>query len=73
MRSKPYWIKERDNPQLGVYYVACGQLGVREAARMTQSLYGSNKMLRFDTEVEYLSKLNELRGAGKTVQGKDGL
>lgn len=67
MSSKPYWIKERDNPQLGVYYVACGQMAVRTADRATRPLYGSNRMLRFDTKTEYETKLQQLREAGERV------
>lgn len=68
MSTKPYWIKERDNPQLGIYFVACGQLSVREARSREGSLYGSNRMLRFDSEAEYNAKLKELRAAGEKVQ-----
>jgi len=68
-RIKPWWIKERDNPQLGTYWVACGQLSKTEATRMERgSIYGCNIMHRFDTELEYLSKLTELKNRKERVQ-----
>lgn len=68
MRQLSYWIKERCNPQLGTYYVACGQLTVAEAKRMERTIYGDNTMLRFATKELYDAKLDELRKAGKRVQ-----
>jgi hypothetical protein len=68
-REYPYWIKERHNPQLGVYYVPQGQMSKTAARRYEKSsLYGDNVMLRFDTEEEYQSKLEELKFLGKNVQ-----
>lgn len=64
---KPYWIKERTNPQLGVYYVAYGQMSVSAASRMSASLYGSNRMLRFNTLNEYEDRLVELKRDGNVV------
>ena len=58
--AKKWWIKERHNPQLGVYYVGCGQLTKADAKEMEDSLYGSNHMLAFDTKNEYLERLQEL-------------
>lgn len=34
----------------------------------TRTLYGSNTMLRFDTEEEYKAKLAELNKAGERIQ-----
>ena len=65
---KPYWIKERHNPQLGVYYVAMGQKSVREAKKFEKSLYGMNYMHRFDSEREYIAELEKLRAAGETIR-----
>lgn len=67
-RQKRFWIKERHNPQLGVYFVACGQMSNAEAKRTEKSLYGDNYMLGFDTEAEYKAKLAELKRSGKSVQ-----
>lgn len=60
---KPYWIKERHNPQTGVYYIKCGRLSVTEAKRKEKSLYGDNIMLRFDSEKEYMEacRINNAR------------
>ena len=65
---KPYWIRERHNPQFGVYYIGMGRLSKRVAARYESgSLYGDNTMLRFDSEEAYNAKLKELKEAGHTV------
>jgi len=67
-RVKPYWIKERYNPQLGTYYVAMGQMSQTAAQRYERSIYGENVMLRFETEQEYQAKLDSLRAAGERIQ-----
>lgn len=64
----PYWIKERNNPQLGVYYVAYGRMKVSEARSLSGPGYGSNTMHRFNSEEEYLYKLKELQAADESVQ-----
>lgn len=66
MRRSPkrYYIKERQNPQLGVYYIACGHLPKTEARRKEKSTYGHNVMRSFDTEQEYMSEVERLRKAG---------
>lgn len=68
MKNYPFWIKERHNPQTGIYYVACGQLSKTAAKKKESSLYGSNVMLRFETEAEYQAKLAELKKNGESVQ-----
>ena len=65
--NKPWWIKERDNPQIGVYYVACGRMAVKAAKACEKALYGSVTMLRFDTEEAYNTKLAMLRKEGMRV------
>lgn len=67
-RIKAYWIKERYNPQLGTYFVPMGQLWKKEAEEYEDSLYGSNVMHRYDTEVEYTARIKELKKLGKKVQ-----
>jgi hypothetical protein len=67
-RIKPWWIKERDNPQLGTYWVACGQLSKTDAMKMESCLYGMNFMHRFDTEADYEGKLAELKKRKERVQ-----
>lgn len=66
--GKKFYIKERRNPQIGVYYVACGQLTKAKAKQAERSIYGDNFMLAFDTESAYLDCLSELRASGKHVQ-----
>lgn len=65
---KPYWIKERQNPQLGTYFILCGQMSVKSAHAQTSSLYGTNTMRRFDTEAAYHAEVENLRKAGERVQ-----
>ena len=70
MKRPPFkfWIRERDNPQLGVYYVGQGQMSKTAAMKYEQSLYGSNRMLPFDTETEYRAKLAQLQKEGAKIQ-----
>lgn len=63
-----YYIKERHNPQLGVYYVPCGTLSKQAAKRAESSLYGENYMLAYETEAEYQAALATLRNDGEKVQ-----
>lgn len=67
---KKYYIKERNNPQLGTYYVACGQLTVEEAKIIEKSVYGTNFMLKFDTKEEYDAKIRELKIAGHKIDSE---
>ena len=67
--SKPkyYWIKERHNPQLGTYYVLCGQLAVKEAKLRERSIYGSNTMHKYATEKEYDDAVDLIMERGERV------
>jgi len=67
MKRKYYWIKERDNPQTGIYYVACGNLSLIEAKRSENAIYGYNIMHRFDSEDKYDAELNRLRESGEKI------
>jgi hypothetical protein len=64
-----YYIKERHNPQLGVYYVACGQMSIKKAKQAERRIYGDNYMLSFDTEQEYQAKIKSLKASGERIQG----
>lgn len=66
--AKQFYIKERFNPQLGTYWVACGQLSKTKARKMEGSLYGSNLMHGYDTEQEYKTRLTNLKLDGEKVQ-----
>ena len=68
MKPKYFWIKERFNPQLGVYYVACGQISLKQAARFERPVYGENTMHKFDSEADYLARLQVLREMGQRIQ-----
>ena len=64
-----YWIKERYNPQSGVYFVARGQITSKEAKAIENDcIYGYNKMHSFSDEHQYLARLEELKAEGKRVQ-----
>ena len=69
MIIKKFYIKERHNPQLGVYYVAEGALSKTAAKRKTSPGYGSNIMHAFDTKEEYEAEIAKLKSAGERVQG----
>jgi hypothetical protein len=60
-REKPFWIKQRYNPQLGIYYVPCGQLSKTKAKKMENSLYGSNVMHSYPDEKTYQEALVEIQ------------
>lgn len=64
---KKFWIKQRDNPQLGTYFVPMGELSVTEARQHEKTLYGVNTMLGFDTEGAYRQRLQELRENGERI------
>ena len=68
MKSKPWWIKERDNPQLGTYYVAMGPMTVKEAEKYENSLYGFNIMHKFETKEAYEQEIYRLKQSGARVQ-----
>lgn len=48
MAPKYYWIKERHNPQLGIYFIGYGQISSKKAKPMENSLYGMNCMIQFE-------------------------
>ena len=67
VNMKRFYIKERHNPQTGIYYVACGQLSKTAAKKLESSLYGYNIILSFDTEEEYNAKIAYLLRMGERV------
>lgn len=64
---KKFYIKERHNPQLGVYYVPCGQMSKTAAKQAGLGIYGMNVMIPFDSEEEYQQELEKLRAKGERV------
>jgi hypothetical protein len=68
MKNHPWWIKDRYNPQLGTYYVACGQMSKTAAKRCERPLYGDNVMKRYETEADYKAALEDLKKRGERVQ-----
>lgn len=67
MNSKSYWIKQRDNPQLGTYYAPCGQLSKTAARKMESTIYGYNTMHEYTTEDEYNKAIDDLKARGERV------
>ena len=67
MKPRYYWIKERHNPQLGVYYVACGNLSIKDAMKMEGGSYGHNIMIKFPSETAYNNALQMLKDRGERV------
>ena len=63
-----YYIKERHNPQLGVYYKAEGKLSKKRSKEKEGSLYGHNFMFEYDTEEEYEQAIRTLKERGERVQ-----
>lgn len=68
MKPRYYWIKERHNPQLGIYYVACGNLSIKDAMKMEGGVYGDNIMIKFPSETAYNKAIQTLKDRGKPVQ-----
>lgn len=66
--SKKFYIKERFNPQLGTYFVKCGQMTKAEAKRAGNCLYGNNVMHAFDTSDAYEDKITEIMRSGEKLQ-----
>ena len=69
MAGKYFWIKERENPQLGTYYVACGQISIKEALPRERTLYGFNIMHRYATKEAYEAEISRLKAKGERVRG----
>jgi len=67
-RPKRFWIKERNNPQLGKYYVACGRLSQAAARRKAESCYGDNAMHSYPNEKDYNDAIESLKRSGYQVQ-----
>lgn len=59
-KFKYWYIKKRTNPQLGVYYLAVGNISNNHAKKMEDSIYGWNEMLRYETEELYNDAVVEL-------------
>lgn len=63
-----FYIKERHNPQLGVYYVGCGKMTKREAKAKESPIYGNNRMLSFPTLEAYEAELDRLKKSGELIR-----
>jgi hypothetical protein len=68
MKQHLWWIKERYNPQIGIYYVASGQMSKTAANKHKQPLYGRNKMHPYKTEEEYRKAIEDLKKEGERVR-----
>lgn len=67
MPAKLYWIKKRDNPQLGTYFVAMGIMSKARAKKCERPLYGSNEMRSYETEKKYQAEIKRLESLGHKV------
>ncbi len=65
---KMFYIKERHNPQLGVYYIAMGQMTKTAAKEAAGGVYGTNIMRAFMDEQTYKDELAALKEKGEKVQ-----
>jgi hypothetical protein len=65
--KKQFYIKERYNPQLGTYYVPCGQMTKTQAKSYEKPIYGDNIMHGFSTELEYLKEIKRLKDEGNKI------
>lgn len=54
-----YYIKERHNPQTGVYYTALGKMPATKAKASENTLYGCNYVYGYSKSC-YLAKCEEL-------------
>jgi len=69
MAAKKFYLKERNNPQFKhPYYTACGQLTKKEAKEKEDAVYGSNCMIPYNTEAEYLQAIKDLKNQGLRVR-----
>lgn len=64
---KLFYIKERENPQLGTYFVPMGQLSKTEARGYESPSYGYNTMHQFENEELYTQRIKELKKQKKRV------
>ena len=69
---KAYWIKERHNPQLDVYYVRMGLLSAKKASYHNDPLYGHNILHRYETQEQYEAALARLEGEGCSIYDSAG-
>ena len=67
MAKEAFFIKERDNPQLGIYFVLMGKMPEKDAKKMERSAYGVNSIHRFETFKEYMIKVESLIKQGARV------
>lgn len=67
-KTKRWYIKERHNPQTGVYFIRLGQLSRREAKANESALYGYNIIRAFDSAQEYEAEFARLISTGERVQ-----
>lgn len=64
-----YYLVERYNPQLGVYYIKLDQCGVEKAEEWVNgSVYGSNTYETFRSKKAYSDRIAELESNGMRVR-----
>lgn len=65
---KKFYIKKRNNPQTGIYYVCEGKLTKAEAKKHENPLYGYNVMIPYDNEKEYTEAIEHLKSIGERIR-----
>lgn len=65
---KKFWIKERQNPQTGTYFVPMGQMTKAEAKKYEKPLYGKNIMHSYESQEAYNITLDLLKKNGSRVR-----
>jgi hypothetical protein len=61
MKYKYWCIKERHNPQFEQpYYVALGNISMKEIRAYESPAYGFNNVLKFESEAEYKKQMAKL-------------
>lgn len=68
MKTKPYYLGRRDNPQLPKpYFKDYGQLSKADVKRKENSIYGSMTLIPFETEELYKNEIGRLKSEGFKV------
>lgn len=68
MKAEKFWIKERENPQIGTYFVRMGPMSIRAAKKYENPIYGNSIMHSYDDEASYNLEIQRLKKAREIVQ-----
>lgn len=63
-----YYIRERHNPQLGIYYIPEGQKSRADVIKIeNNNMYGYCLMIPYETEADFYDAIRHLKLAGESV------